>query len=152
MKKLFLIFFVIMLSTQTANAEKLPIKITPAQVISTHHDEIEVEDWIKFKVVNDVYYNEKLYIKKDTIVTGIVDNVHENGIIADNAEIVFKQFVLRDVNNKLVKINYTLTLNRDNAECYGLGYKIKKYIGFIFKGNEIYVKPETTTYNLFLDK
>jgi len=142
----------IIFSIQVANAEKLPIKITPLQVISTHHDEIEVEDWIKFKVVNDVYYNENLYIKKNTVVTGIVDSVHENGIIADNAEIVFKQFALRDVNNKLVKLNYTLTLNRDNAECYGLGYKIKKYIGFIFKGNEIYVKPETTIYNIFLEK
>ncbi len=152
MKKLFLIFCITMLSAQTANAEKLPIKITPIQVISTHHDEVEVEDWIKFKVINNVYYNEKLYIKKDTIVTGIVDNIHENGIIADNAEIVIKKFIFRDVNDKLTKINYTLVLNRDNAECYGLGYKIKKYIGFIFKGNEIYVKPETTTYNLFLEK
>ena len=152
MKKLFLIFCLIIFSIQVVNAEKLPIKITPLQVISTHHDEIEVEDWIKFKVVNDVYYNENLYIKKNTVVTGIVDSVHENGIIADNAEIVFKQFALRDVNNKLVKLNYTLTLNRDNAECYGLGYKIKKYIGFIFKGNEIYVKPETTIYNIFLEK
>lgn len=152
MKKLFLILCLLIFSAQVANAEKLPIKITPAQVISTNHDEIEVGDWIKFKVVNDVYYKENIYISKNTIVTGIVDSVHENGIIADNAEIVFKQFALRDVNNKLVKINYTLILTRDNAECYGFGYKIKKYIGFIFKGNEIYIKPETTTYNLFLEK
>lgn len=152
MKKLFLILCLLFFSAQIANAEKIPINITPIQVISTHNDKIEVGDWIKFKVVNDIYYNEKIYINKDTIITGIVDSVHENGIIADNAEVVFKQFALRDVNNKLIKINYTLTLNRDNAECYGLGYKIKKYIGFIFKGNEIYVKPEITTYNLFLEK
>lgn len=152
MKKIILILCILVFSAQIANAEKLPIKITPAQVISTHHNEIEVGDWIKFKVVNDVYYNEKIYINKDTVVTGVVDSIHDNGIIADNAEIVFKQFSLRNVNNKLIKINYTLTLNRDNADCYGLGYKIKKYIGFVFKGNEIYVKPETTTYNLFLEK
>lgn len=152
MKKIILILCILVFSAQIANAEKLPIKITPAQVISTHHDETEVGDWIKFKVVNDVYYNEKIYINKDTVVTGVVDSIHDNGIIADNAEIVFKQFSLRNVNNKLIKINYTLTLNRDNADCYGLGYKIKKYIGFVFKGNEIYVKPETTTYNLFLEK
>lgn len=152
MKKIILILCILVFSAQIANAEKLPVKITPAQVISTHHDETEVGDWIKFKVVNDIYYNEKLYINKNTIVTGIVDSVHDNGILADNAEIVFKHFSLRDVNNKLVKINYTLTLNRDNADCYGLGYKIKKYSGFIFKGNEIYVKPETTIYNIFLEK
>ena len=151
MKQVFLIFCLLIFGAQNANAEKLPIKITPTQLISTHNDEIEVGDWIKFKVVNDVYYKENLYIKKDTQVTGIVDSVHENGIFADNAEIVFKQFALRDVNNKLINFNHTLTLNRDNAECYGLGGKIKKNIGFIFKGNKIYVKPDTT-YNLFLDK
>ena len=152
MKKLILSAIMIFISAQIAFAEKLPIKITPTQVISTHHDEIEVGDWIKFKVVNDVYYKENVYIKKDTIVTGIVDSVHENGIIADNAEITFKQFAFRDANNKLVKFNYNLILNRDNADCYGLGYKIKKYIFFVIKGNEIYIKPETTTYNLFLEK
>lgn len=152
MKKVVLILCLLVFSAQIANAEKLPVKITPAQVISTHHDETEVGDWIKFKVVNDIYYNEKLYINKDTIVTGIVDSVHDNGIVADNAEIIFKTFMLRDVNNKLIKINYTLTLNRDNAVCYGLGYKIKKYIVFVFKGNEIYLKPETATYNIFLEK
>lgn len=47
-----------------ANAEKLPIKITPTQVITTSADEIEVGDWIKFKTVNDVFYKNKLLIKK----------------------------------------------------------------------------------------
>ena len=152
MKKLILSLILTFISTQMVFAEKLPIKITPSQAISTNNDEIEVGDWIKFKVVNDEYYNEKLYIKKDTIITGIVDNVHENGILGDNAEIIFKKFILRDFQNKLIEVNYVLKINRDNAECYGLGYKFKKYISFIFKGNEIYVKPETTTYNLFLDK
>ena len=152
MKKIVFLFCILIFSTQTVFAEKMPVKITPAQLISTHNDEFEVGDWVKFKVVNDVYYKENIYISKDTIVTGIVDSIHENGIIADNAEIVFKKFMLRDTKNDLITINYTLTLNRDNAVCYSLKDKLARYIGVIFRGNEIRVKPETATYNIFLNK
>jgi len=152
MKKLLFLVLIIIFIVQSANAEKLPIKITPIQEISTCKDEIEVGDWVKFKVLNDVYYNENIYIQKDTVVTGVVDSVHENGIIADNAEIKFKKFMLRDVKNNLLTINHTLVLNRDNFECYKFLDKMTKYVGFIFKGNEVYVKPETTVYNLFLEK
>ena len=152
MKKIIFILCLLIFSTQTAFAEKIPVKITPIQIISTHNDEIEVGDWIKFKVLNDVYCNDNIYINKDTIVTGIVDNVHENGIIADSTEIVFKKFMLRNANNDLITINYTLILSRDNALCYSFWDKLARYIGVIFRGNEIRIKPETTTYNIFLNK
>lgn len=152
MKKLLLTLFFIIFSTQAVFAEKIPITITPAQEISTKKNEIEIGDWIRFKVVNDIYYNNKIYINKDTIVTGIVDSVHENGIVADNAEIVFKKFILRNCQNKLIEINYTLILNRENSVCYNFKDKIAKYFGALFKGNEIYIKPESTNYNIFLTK
>ena len=150
-KLLFLIIFVI-LFMPCAKAEKLPIKITPTQLISTHHNEIEIGDWIKFKVVNDVFYKNKLYIKKDTQVIGVVAQLHENGYVADNAEIVFDHFFVRNVGNELIKMNYTLTLNCDKFECEGLDDRIVKYIGVIFRGNEIKVLPESAQYNIFLTK
>ena len=39
------------------NSENTPVKITPAQKISTSYDEIEVGDKIKFQTVKDVYKN-----------------------------------------------------------------------------------------------
>ncbi len=152
MKNLIIILLLLTVSIQAVYAEKIPIKITAAQEISTHKNEVEIGDWIKFKTVNDVYYNDNIFIKKDTPVTGIVDNIHENGIIADNAEITFKKFLLRNADDKLITINYTLVLSRNNSKCYTLSDKIAKYAGFILKGNEIRVKPNTTTYNLFFDK
>ncbi len=152
MKKIFLVLICIICFAPAVFAEKLVIKITPIQEISTHHDEVDVEDWIKFKVVNDVYYKNKLFITKNTVVTGIVDSVHENGLFADNAEIIFVEFKLRDVNNKLTTIKYPLHLNRKNSICYCFADKIAKNIGVIFKGNEILIKPETITYNLILNK
>lgn len=152
MKRLFLILVCIICFAPAVFAEKIVMKITPIQEISTHHDEVEVEDWIKFKVVNDVYYKNKLYIAKDTVVTGIVDSVHENGLFADNAEITFLEFKLRDANHKLMTVKYPLHLNRKNSVCYCFADKMAKNVGVIFKGNEILIKPETTTYNIILDK
>lgn len=152
MKKIFFVLICLVCFAPAVFAEKVVVKITPIQEISTHHDEVEVEDWIKFKVVNDVYYKDKLYIAKDTVVTGIVDKVHENGLFADNAEITFWEFKVRDVNHKLITIKYPLSLSRKNSVCYCFMDKLAKNVGVIFKGNEILVKPETTTYNLLLNK
>ena len=152
MKKLLLIIVCMLVFAPIASAEKLPIKITPTQVISTHTDEIEVGDWIKFKTVNDVFYKNKLFIKKDTPVVGVVDHVHENGLVADNAEIIFQTFYVRNVEKDLVKFNYPLYIGRRNSVCKTCGDKVEKYFLVIFKGNEVDVQPESTVYNLFLYK
>lgn len=152
MKKILLIIFCILVLAPVANAEKLPIKITPAQVITTNADEIEVGDWIKFKTVNDVFYKNKLLIKKDTPIVGVVDHVHENGLVADNAEIIFQTFYVRNVEKNLIKFNYPLYIGRRNSVCKTFGDKIEKYFLVIFKGNEVDVQPESTVYNLFLYK
>ena len=152
MKKLLLIIVCMLTFAPIASAEKLPIKITPTQVISTHTDEIEVGDWIKFKTVNDIFYKNKLFIKKDTPIVGVVDHVHENGLIADNAEIIFQTFYVRKVEKDLVKFNYPLYIGRRNSVCKTFGDKIEKYFLVIFKGNEVDVQPESTVYNLFLYK
>lgn len=152
MKKYLLILLCLVLFAPIASAEKLPIKITPTQTISTHTNEIEIGDWIKFKTVSDVYYKDKLFIKKNTPMVGVVDSIHENGLLADNAEIIFQTFYVRNVEKDLVKINYPLYIGRRNSVCKGLGDKMVKYIGVIFRGNEIKVEPESTVYNLFLYK
>lgn len=152
MKKILYSLIFIFLFAPMANAEKISVKITPTQLISTHHNEVEIGDWIKFKTINDIYYKNNLFIKKDSQVVGIVDSIHENGLLADNAEISFKTFYVRDKENNLVKIDYPLLISRKNSVCKGLGDKTIKYVCVIFKGNEIKVEPESVTYNLFLTK
>ena len=152
MKKLFISLICLLIFAPIANAEKLAIKIAPTQIISTHNNEVEVGDWIKFKTTEDIYYKDRLFIKKDTPVIGVVDSLHENGLVADNAEISFKTFYVRNMENILVKINYSLTISRKNSICKGLGDKTAKYVGVIFRGNEIKVEPESVVYNLFLVK
>lgn len=153
MKKFAILFTLIMFTCQTAiSAEKIPVKITPVEIISTHHDEVEVGDNIKFRVINDVYYQNKIYIKKDSTVLGTISNVHENGYFCDNAEIIITPFKLRTTDNKVITINSTIIINRKDFVCKNFGDRIVKYFGVIFRGNEIKIEPNSIDYNLFLVK
>ena len=143
MKKLLLIIFCILVFTPVANAEKLSIKITPAQVISTNTNKIKVGDWIKFKTLNDVFYKNNLFIKKDTPIVGVVDHIYKNDLSANNANILFRTFYVRNVEKDLVKFDSPLSIGRRNSVC--------KFL-IIFKGNKADIQPESTVYNIFLYK
>ncbi len=136
------------------NSEDTPVRITPAQKISTCFNEIEVGDKIKFNIVKDVYKNGKLYIKKDTPIYGIVDYVSDNGWAYDNAQIDFKKFQTKTADGKIVTINNPLSIN---------GFEILKfksnrtaqffnYCGIIFRGKEIEIIPpkDNIEFNIWL--
>lgn len=126
------------------NSEDTPVKIKPAQTISTCHDEIEVGDKIKFTTTKDIYKNGKLYIKKEAPVVGIVDYVSENGWSYDNAQIDIKYFKIKTVDGKTLTIENPVSIN---------GFEILKYkgnrtaqffnyCGVAFRGKEIEIKPK----------
>jgi hypothetical protein len=166
-KKIISILFLLLFVNLPAFAEKIPVKITPIQIISTHHDAIEVGDWMRFATVNDVYVDDKLYIQKNTDVIGIVDFVHPNGWGGDSADVVFKTFYTTDVNNKKVTISYPLNINGNLEKAnnvrsvttnrvgqilpYLTSFAYVSYVSFIVRGAEICVEPDTKIYNLFIE-
>lgn len=127
----------------TAKPSETAIRITPAQIISTCNNEIEFGDKIKFKVVNDVYKNGTLYIKKDSPLIGIVDYVSDNGWSYDNAQIDFRQFKTKDVNGKIITINSPISINGFEILKYK-GNRLAQlfnYCGVAFRGKEIEILP-----------
>lgn len=138
------------------NSEETPIKIKPAQKISTCYDEIEVGDKIKFVTVKDIYKNGKLYIKKDTPVYGIVDYVSDNGWAYDNAQIDFKEFRLKNIDGKVIETTSPVSINGFDI----LKYKGKRtaqffnYCGVAFRGKEVEIIPEKDNleFNIWIDK
>ncbi len=136
------------------NTEDTPLKITPAQKISTCYDEIEVGDKIKFVTIKDAYKNGKLYIKKGTPVYGIVDYVSNNGWTYDNAQIDFKTFKLKNINGQTITLSSPLSINGFEI----LQYKGKRfaqffnYCGVIFRGKEIEIIPnqDNIEFNIWL--
>jgi hypothetical protein len=145
-----------------AFAEKIPVKIVPNQIISTHHDEVEVGDIIKFRVLRDVFCGKDVLISKDAPVYGKVDYVHENGFGSDGAEIIFKTFYLKDNNGNKIISNTNLSIDGTEEMTQKLinsnwKNRIKMtpiYIGHYFRGGEILLTPSDTRriYNIFIEK
>lgn len=130
--------------------ERIIVPITPIETISTHHDEVELGDFIKFKVVKDIYKNDVLYIKKDTPIFGKVEFVHENGWAGDSAQIDFLKFQTMDINNKLIKFSYPLKLVGNDLRNNDIKDILARIL-IVVRGAEINILPESKTFNLFLN-
>lgn len=139
-------------------AQKIPVKITPIQIISTNHDEIEVGDKITFEVVNDVYKDNKLFIKKGSTIKGVVDFVHPNGWFGDAANIKLLNFSTADVNDKKVEISYPVNIKggivRSETKQYWINYAsiTVSALGVLIRGSEIFVEPDTKVFNIFIEQ
>lgn len=125
-------------------SEDTPVRITPAQKISTCYDEIEVGDKIKFSFVKDVYKDGNLYLKKGDLIYGIVDYIDDNGWYYDSAQIDFKYFKTKTVDGKTITIESPLTINGFEI----LKYKSNRtaqffnYCGGAFRGKEVDINPQ----------
>ena len=145
MKKIILTILAILISTNItfAISEKIPIKIAPLEPISTAYDETEVGDKVPFLILNDVYKNGKIFIKKGTTMYGTVDFVKENGWFGDNAEVEFKVFRVRNIYGKLTTFKSELFIDGFNTlKFYNPAWKrFFNYCSLIFRGNEVDVNP-----------
>lgn len=122
------------------NGVVIPIK--PMEPISTTNDNLELLDIIEFIVINDVYKQGKLYIKKGTPIYGIVDSIDENGWCADNAAVYFKKFKTKDIDNKKITINADLII--DGFEIIKFkSDRMKQFFNYIptfIRGKEVDIK------------
>lgn len=154
MNKLLLCLILILVSSmpQIVFAEKIPVKITPIEIISTNNDEIEIGDWINFAIVNDVYIDNKIYLRKGTPIIGFVDFFHPNGWAGDNAEIKFKTFKTTDKNDKTVTINYPLNISGNTMKATDIKQYISWVVTIFVRGSEIYVEPDAKIFNIFIEQ
>ena len=153
-KKVFILIFSLFFTVVPAFAQKIPVKIAPMQVVSTHYDEIQVGDYVSFEVVNNVYKNEKLYIKKGSTILGKVSFVHPNGWNCDNAEISFKYFYTRNCDNQKITINLKCPLIIKGRINMALNWRqfIRFAIFYPIRGTEIFIEPDTRIYNIFIEQ
>lgn len=144
MKKIILLLIVIFIGMGAFAYEKLPVKVTLLNTITTANDEIEVGDIIPFEVVRDVYRNDKIIIPNGTIIYGTVDYVYENGWCFDNAQIELKNFEIAYYpDGKREKFQSNLTIDGlDTLKYYYPKWKrFFQYIGTVFRGKEIDLTP-----------
>lgn len=140
--------------TVTSVNEKIPVKLIPIQIITTDYDEIEVGSRLRFKIANDIYKNDKLFIKKDTPVSATVSHFKENGWCDDSSEMELDNFITKDISNKTVKINDTLKINAFEMLKWQ-NPKIRRgwnYLSSWFRGKEFNIIPpkDNPTFNIWL--
>lgn len=149
MKKI-LIIAILLLNANCVLAERVPIKIVPAQDISTCHDEIETGDPILFMAVS----SPKLKLQKNTGIVGIVDYVQDNGWGPENAEIQFKKFIITLENGKQVTYNSSLTINgfEELKYRYPKSKRFFEYIPVFLRGKEIDIREgkDKPVYNIWV--
>ena len=142
MLKKILLLMLLLIGSSAFASEQIPIRIVPAEPISTVHDEVQLGDNIMFKVQNDVYYYDKLIFAKDAPVFGTVDKIEDNGWANDNAEIRLEKFKVRNSKNEIVTIKSNVKI--DGFELLKTKQKrfaqFFNYIGVIFRGKEIDIK------------
>lgn len=149
-KKTFLILICLFISNQIGFSKQIPVKITPKQIITTKNDATDVGDWIKFKIVNDVYdENNKLILKKGDELVGTVDFVHPNGWAGDAAEIKIKHFTHHAKDKKLNYESLVCIKGKPSQPS-----KMKRFfetLSTAIRGSEIFVTQDSDTFDLFID-
>src|SRR5574344_1296969 len=158
MKRILLVLIFFLVISSPVFAEKISVRIEPVNVISTHHDEIELGDIIKFNVTNDVYLNDKLYITAGTPIYSRVDFFHPTGWAGDCAEIRYNDYKTKSVNNELVEIHYPVIIDGNDIKSNdsriflsNLFFPFIRFMAFI-RGAEIYLEPDEKPINLFIEQ
>ncbi len=135
---------------------KTSVKLAPAQIISTDYNEIDVGSKIRFKILNDVYKDGTLYIKKDSSVVARVSHVKNNGWSFDHTELTLDEFYTRDAKGNVIKLDGAeLELNAFEMLKWQ-NPKIRRFWNYAscwWRGKEFNVTPESgdnPTFNIWI--
>lgn len=147
--KISLVLILLSILAMPSYAEKIPVKIEPAQVISTHQDQIEVGDKIKFKIAKDVKLNNKIYLKAGTNIYAVVDFVHNNGWAGDSAEVKFNKFITQNINGEKIIIEYPISIKGCHEKANIIRTCLSD-ISILIRGAEIHIEPDSMYVNIFI--
>ena len=88
-----------------SSTEAIPIKLSIINEVSTKDGLIEGQK-LKFKVLEDVYYENMPVVKKDDIITGTVETIITSGMNGFPAEIIVDDFEIAGVNSSQLISTY----------------------------------------------
>ena len=85
------------------STEKIPIKINITEPISTKNTDLYDGKEVKFKVKENVFLNNQLFIKQGTIATARVETIIERGMNGLPATIIIDNFKIDDIPQEKLK-------------------------------------------------
>ena len=88
-----------------SSTEAIPIKLSIINEVSTKDGLIEGQK-LKFKVLEDVYYENMPVVKKDDIITGTIETIITSGMNGFPAEIIVDDFEIAGINSSQLISTY----------------------------------------------
>lgn len=146
-KKLFLLVIILFIG-KISFAKEMPVHIKPVSKITTSNVNLQEGDSANFVIKDDVLINSKLYLKKNTPVSGIITSLEENDYQYKPATLYIDNFVAKDVNNKTVKLK-GIIYKKGNDH-----WMITQFIPLpltILRGGEVQIKPKKDVFTLILE-
>lgn len=161
-KKLLLIIAFIFLIPSFALGKEIPVKIDALSKISTSDVHLQEGDSVHFRVLDDVYVNSNLYIKKGTEAVGVITSLVNNGFTCQEASIYAEQFRVKDISGKNVKLKGIVFKQGRNHGLFTQYWPEYTQFcpwfvsflsnGFTFiRGGEAKILPEKDIYTLYLE-
>lgn len=147
MKKLFLLVILLFIG-KTSIAKEIPVNIKPVNKITTSNVNLQEGDNANFMIKDDIFINSKLYLKKSAPVSGIITSLEENDYQYKPATLYIDNFVVKDVNNKTVKLK-GIIYKKGNDH-----WMITQFIPIplmILRGGEVQIKPKKDVFTLILE-
>ena len=82
---------------------RIPIKLNITEEISTKNENIYDGQELKFKVKEDVFFNNKLLIKQGTIATAKLETIIERGMNGLPATLIIDNFKIKNIPQEKLK-------------------------------------------------
>ena len=128
---------------------RIPIKLNIIEEISTENDNIYDGQELKFKVKENVFLNNQLFIKQGTIVTGKVETTIERGMNGLPATIIIDNFKINNIPQE--KLKCTIIHKGHNRAYYVFPIKwvltptiVGGYLANFLLGGHAKIKPKKT--------
>lgn len=143
MKKLLILILLLASTVNTVFAEKVLVKVTPAQIITTSKkNSLKEGDYVDFKTVETT----KAF-KKGEIITGVVTSLEENGFQVKEARAVIENFRCKNI-----------ALEGEIYLHGGLHKKLGEFVertvsecSVLLRGSEIIVRPDEQEFLLYAE-
>lgn len=144
-KKVSLLALILLTANSLSQANEYPVKVKPAEKISTSDVCLKEGKFIDFVVVDDVL-TPKIKLVKGQKITGLVTSVVPNDFWVQPASIYVENFKAKDSHNNLIKVNGVV---------YKKGNDHHNYTDFVIlnfiRGGEVQIMPEADTFILYVE-
>lgn len=142
-----LVLFLLLDLNSSAFSKDIPVPLITNTKISTSNVNLQEGDNINLLVADDVYLNNKLYIKKGSNAVGVITSLTKNDFTCQEAQIYAEQFKVKNVDGNIVKISGVVHKEGRNHSL------MTQYMPFgyhIIRGGEAQILPEKDTFTLYL--